>query len=40
MVKDQNKLTLSEILLAFYQIGLAIKYEKKPPDLERRGKCG
>lgn len=30
--ENRNVLPLSEVLLAFYQIGLALKYEKKPPD--------
>ncbi|MFZ4853109.1 hypothetical protein ACOYX4_08870 [Enterococcus entomosocium] len=34
-MNDQNKLSLSEILLAFYKVGLALKFEKKPPDQRR-----
>ena len=39
-MKDKATLTLSEILLAFYQIGLAMKYEKKPPDWTRSNRYG
>lgn len=30
--ENRNVLPLTEVLLAFYQIGLALKYEKKTPD--------
>jgi hypothetical protein len=35
-----NSIDLEEILLAFYRIGLAMKYEKKPPDIKRSVEVG
>ncbi|WP_312541411.1 hypothetical protein [Enterococcus sp.] len=31
-MNKHNTLSLTEVMLAFYKIGLSLKYELKPPD--------
>ena len=38
--RNCNILPITEVLLAFYKIGLALKYEKKPPNQQRGAKDG